>query len=392
MTIELAVFGPKSPIVASTLNNIANLYSTRGDYTKSLEYHARALGIWQAALGENSLKTADTYNNMATVYHKQGKFDEALAFHFKALKIKTALVDEEKYPSVALSYGNLAEVYQSLGKLDKALDLFGKALNIKLAAYGGEKNASVAETYSSMAVLHLDDSLQDFDKAMHCLSKALAIRQTVLGANHSLTAIAHENVATAFSLQREFEKALESYNNALAIWLKIQTPEPASQLSIAECYGNMGLMYDNLDRPDEALECHFKALDIKYAALPENHPSFDSTFCNIARVYYRQKQFTQAIEYFAKSLAIIVATYGEDSHDFSLVHGQVVLCRKAIATPEDAKFLKPALHEHKLVKLEPPEVDLSAFSCDVCHAQDVGDVTFHCFNCGFDVCGACFNK
>ena len=63
---------------------------------------------------------ATTYNNMGNVYVSQGQYDKALEMYNKSLKISLAALGED-HPDVATTY-NMGEVYRSQGQYDKALE------------------------------------------------------------------------------------------------------------------------------------------------------------------------------------------------------------------------------------------------------------------------------
>ena len=55
---------------------------------------------------------------------------------------------------------------------------------------------------------------------------------------------------------------------------------------------------------EEALKCHYEALDMRKKTLPPEHPDIAVSFNNIGLVYYRQEKLDKAIDYFNQTLEI----------------------------------------------------------------------------------------
>ena len=64
------------------------VFNDKWEFDKSLEYHNKFLTIKLKSLGENHPDVASSYNNIANVYSDQGELDKALEYHNKSLTIK----------------------------------------------------------------------------------------------------------------------------------------------------------------------------------------------------------------------------------------------------------------------------------------------------------------
>jgi len=66
---------------------------------------------------------------------------------------------------------------------------------------------------------------------------------------------------------------------------------------------NIGLAKEELGKPDEALACYFKSLELKLnAADSDNTADIASTYNNIATLYHGQKIIDRAMEYYEKAI------------------------------------------------------------------------------------------
>lgn len=77
LAIKEKTLGPEHPAVATSLNNLAALYSVLGDYAKAEPLYKRALAICEKALGPEHSHVAASLNNLALLYLADGKVDDA---------------------------------------------------------------------------------------------------------------------------------------------------------------------------------------------------------------------------------------------------------------------------------------------------------------------------
>ena len=146
---------------------------------------------------------------------------------------------------------------------------------------------------------------------------------------------------------REFQKAIEHYN------LYIDQNENDKE-KLAECYTNLAKVYFEQREYQQALECHFKALNIRKALHNEgdNHPDVATSYSNIGNVYLAQEEFNLALEYHSKALDIRRSLHGEDHpdvaascQDVGVVYSKQAEYKKS--TPEAAKSNSKLINDSK---------------------------------------------
>lgn len=74
--------GPSHPDVATSLNNLAELYRVQGYYAQAEPLYQRALAITENALGPDHPNVATILGNLATLYYDQGHYAQA-EMHYK---------------------------------------------------------------------------------------------------------------------------------------------------------------------------------------------------------------------------------------------------------------------------------------------------------------------
>ena len=78
----------RSPDVAASLNDLANLYLLKGDYAKAEPLYKRALNIREKALGPEHPNVATSLNNLALIYYSKGDYAKAEPLYKRALDIR----------------------------------------------------------------------------------------------------------------------------------------------------------------------------------------------------------------------------------------------------------------------------------------------------------------
>jgi tetratricopeptide (TPR) repeat protein len=74
--------------VATSLNNLAALYDTQGDYAKAEPLVKRSLAIWEKALGPDHPNVATSLENMAVLYRATKRDKEAQELEKRAERIR----------------------------------------------------------------------------------------------------------------------------------------------------------------------------------------------------------------------------------------------------------------------------------------------------------------
>ena len=194
--------------VASTLNNLGNLYRTRGDDDKALECLQRSSKI-RERIGEKR-GLAICLNNMASVHTYRGELTRSLTSTEDALRIFEEIGDKK---GVLVARLNLGELRHYRGQFARARQLLES--NLKLA----EKMKLrwlFEETLCCFAALELDtgEYTTSMDYARRCLKsvgdeKLLDVRARVLGILAAAAIRAHRLEEAKDALAEAFDIATE---------------------------------------------------------------------------------------------------------------------------------------------------------------------------------------
>ncbi|WP_286824106.1 tetratricopeptide repeat protein, partial [Microcystis sp. LSC13-02] len=155
--------------LVASLNSLADIYYSLGEYQKAIEFDQQSLAITRE-IGDRGGE-GKSYNNLGNVYHSLGEYQKAIEFHQQSLAIKREIGDRG---GEGKSYGNLGNVYNSLGEYQKAIEFYQQSLAIKreIGDRGGE-----GKSYNNLGAVY--NSLGEYQKAIEFHQQSLAITREI---------------------------------------------------------------------------------------------------------------------------------------------------------------------------------------------------------------------
>jgi tetratricopeptide (TPR) repeat protein len=87
LDIRERLLGADHPDTATSLNNLAGLYSSQGRYEAAEPLYIRSLEILEQVLGADHPATATSLNNLAGLYSSQGRYEAAEPLYLRCLEI-----------------------------------------------------------------------------------------------------------------------------------------------------------------------------------------------------------------------------------------------------------------------------------------------------------------
>ncbi len=98
--IRKSLLGLEHPDVAQSLNNLAALYHSQGNYSEAEKYFLESLELWKSIFGAEHFQIATNLNNLAEIYREQGKYLKAEQVHLEVLAMRKRLFGDE-HPDIA---------------------------------------------------------------------------------------------------------------------------------------------------------------------------------------------------------------------------------------------------------------------------------------------------
>jgi tetratricopeptide (TPR) repeat protein len=151
--------------LANNYNNLANLFSENGKFTKSIEYLAKSRKIWTDA---NDVVNLPLYHgNVASVLMKQNKLNEALKEVNTSLEMSRNNGDKAAIANCLIIKGNILSRNQKHGE-----SLRNYKDSLEVASEIGDKR-KIATAYNNIGAYYSEK--KDFDNGFFFLLKASAL-------------------------------------------------------------------------------------------------------------------------------------------------------------------------------------------------------------------------
>ena len=149
--------------MSASANNLGMIAENKGDFPQALIYYMNAIRIlegYKNVKGQDSLdlistRLASTYNNVGNIYARQNNNDDGRRYYKMALEINSRLNSERK---IAVNYTNLGICDYNDNLYSKAIKKYNKALEIHVKfndKYGmSEVYQNMGHSYVKMNKLH----------------------------------------------------------------------------------------------------------------------------------------------------------------------------------------------------------------------------------------------
>jgi len=117
--------------IPRSYNNVGLLYQYREQYELALDFHNKAINLFEELFDHPNIDAAYTYSLIGNVYCKM-KMHKAAALNYqKALKLRLEIFSVNKnHPEIAKSYIEFGQMYESLGDNEKAIARYNKAFRL----------------------------------------------------------------------------------------------------------------------------------------------------------------------------------------------------------------------------------------------------------------------
>ncbi|MFH1319876.1 MAG: tetratricopeptide repeat protein [Bacteroidota bacterium] len=285
--------------IGNSYYTIGNIYESQGDYSNALKNYLDCLKI-RKEMGDKQ-GVADSYNNIGIIYEYRGDYPAAIENYLISLKFHSEIGDKK---GIANAYSNIGIVYEFQGDYTAALKNYFECLKIYKEL--GYKNG-IALSYNNIAMIYKEQG--DHSNALKNHFESLKIKKEI-GDKQGI-AYSYNNIGLIYKNQYNYPAAIENYLKSLNI-LK----ELGNKVGIAASYNNLGNVYryqGNLSKEQgdtaqanrdysAALKNHFESLKIKEET--GDNQGNASSYNNIGIIYYEQGKYDEAVNFITKGLSI----------------------------------------------------------------------------------------
>jgi tetratricopeptide (TPR) repeat protein len=296
------------PNVATSLNNLASLYSEQGRYAEAEPICQQAVEMYQRLLKGDHPTVALSLNKLASLYSEQGRYAEAEPICQQAVEMYQRLFEGD-HPDVATSLNKLANLYSDQGRYAEAEPKYQQALEMYQRLFKGD-HPDVAISLNNLASLYFDQGR--FAEAEPKFQQALEMKQRLFEGDHPTIATSLNNLAHLYSNQGRFAEAEPKFQQALEMYQRLfkgDHPDVAGSLN------NLASLYSNQGRYAEAEPKYQQALEMYQRLFKGNHPTIATSLNNLAHLYSNQGRFAEAEPKFQQALEMKQRLFKGDHPD-----------------------------------------------------------------------------
>ncbi len=304
--------GADNTHVAIALTNLADLYKVQNKYLQAEPLYLRALAIFENSLGPEHQNVATVLTGLTGVYFTLGQYDKAEAMSYRALSIQQKILGPN-HPALATSLNNLAFMQVNQGHYSQAEPLYLRALDIQEQASGPD-HPNVAYILNNLGELY--GLKGEYARAEQILTRALSIRELALGTEHPEVAVSLVNLATSYRAQGRYAQAESLFKRALAIIEKAFGPE---HTHVAAVLNQLALVYYEQGQYTQVEALFKRALMIRENSLGFEHPDVSKSLNNLAGLYTVQGKYAQAEPLRERALAILKKIFGPIHPDIAAI-------------------------------------------------------------------------
>ena len=257
----------------------------------------------------------------------------------------------------ALIKTNEGYLFLNQGRNDNALQALLEAMD-SFDQTGNQNCLEAAQALSYLSQVYLTTG--KLTKAEEQMLMCLSIRQNILPKNHELIAAAYNDLGFAYS-QVDNEKALTNYELALGMY---EVLHGNNNPKIAIAYGNIGVIYRNLELYGDAINNFDNALKIWDKIYPDSHPKKAFVLFNLGRTNQNMGEQKTALDYYEKALVMYRSSYGSKHPEIASVLnyiGNIKLAQtaydEALLSYQQAINANTISFDNKDIRFNPPAHD-----------------------------------
>ncbi|XP_022080211.1 TPR repeat-containing protein DDB_G0287407-like [Acanthaster planci] len=273
-------------------NHLARFYADVDRFEDALAIHERLLALKEKPeSGVSSSEKAVTVNNMGFVHLKLGNNDKALDFFQQALTLhKECLNGDDIHEVIATATNNVGSVLAVMGHYDEAAEVLQRSLEIYEELYFDSLPPDVGGTLLNLAKCHVRNPNKTPEEVQATYQRAIEIRANAYGRNHPEVAQVLTTYGSYMLRLKQVDEALDMYLEALDIYTAAYGPEGSETTMVQE---NVALAYIVKDQYEKAIP-YFNAAGETLYKLGLMDRSLESLNTSMLQYYVKQGRLADA--------------------------------------------------------------------------------------------------
>jgi CHAT domain-containing protein/tetratricopeptide (TPR) repeat protein len=184
---------------------------------------------------------------------------------------------------------------------------FSRALDLRQNLLG-PTHLDVAKTWYNLGLVYWNQNR--FDDAEHAYKQAIFIREIQLGADHQELAVPLRNLAIVLTDQARYQEAEQVALRALSIDRKTYSTETVKTVP---ALNTLATVYWQEGRFKEAEDTYLEAIRLRENALGRGHPDVMSLLNNLASLYDATREYARAESLFTYAIEVQESSVNPDS-------------------------------------------------------------------------------
>jgi tetratricopeptide (TPR) repeat protein len=238
--------------IAKTLHHLGMLHEEQGEYEQARQLFQQSLALYQEVKDRSRMSA--TLGHLGILHHFHGEYEQARELYQQAFDIAQEFGD---YDEMASSQHHLGMLHQEQGEYEQAWEMFQQSLAIR-QRLGNRKGA--ATTLYQLGSLHYQQG--EYEQARQLFQQSLTIYQEL---GNPGIALPLYGMGMVHQEQGEYEQAWEMFQQSHALYQEL-----GNRGGVASNLRQLGLINENVGRPNEAVVLIFLAFDLlKQMGMPE---------------------------------------------------------------------------------------------------------------------------
>lgn len=284
----------RSTEIGGIYNELASYYQSLGDFSTAASYYKKAL-LAVPAKTSTQLYTNIAFNYMSLL-QASGKFSEAENM-LKAIESKLKTNEPELQFKFLQNTGNL---YQAQGNLKEAENQYLKALELAKTSFG-KTSKQVADILLRQATLAKDRGAYEISEPL--FKQALSLVDSD-GLN---AAVIYNNLGILYQQMGRLEDAQKQFNAALNIYQHNTSASPIDYILTEE---NLATLYSLKGDTEKALSLLSETARLNKSIFGAESPNYAISLHNYASLLQKEKKTAEAKPLFLEALAIQKKSFG----------------------------------------------------------------------------------
>ncbi|NVO10428.1 MAG: CHAT domain-containing protein [Bacteroidales bacterium] len=190
-------------------DNLANIYSLRGDYAKAIYCYENTISELEKSNEKQKYRyITENYHNLGYSYYKLGDYDRARSNYLKSIQ----LAEKNQLGGVGETYYNCGQTYQKLDSLSKADYFFKTAISYYSKEFGGN-HYMTGMAYMNYAFFYSE--IGEYAKSEQLYKKAYKTLAGTLGGKHLYTSLCLKHNGILCYRTGSYKQALKYYQQSL---------------------------------------------------------------------------------------------------------------------------------------------------------------------------------